>query len=186
MFFARSASLVLPRSLMHRGGKARIPAPPTASARNDEALIGLRKLKSLLTSLIVVHDRTDRNLKNDVPALAPCSVRTFAMPATFCSVLRIETKMHEGVVALARFHHDVAALAAITAGRPATRHKLLPAEGHAAVAAVAGFDSNFGFINEHGKAVLGIQYSKPSHKSFGQSTAFAVPLKAAKNAGFSR
>ena len=39
--------------------------------------------------------------------------------------------------------------AAITAGGPPTRHKLLPSEGHAAVATVAGLDSNFCFVDEH-------------------------------------
>ena len=57
--------------------------------------------------------------------------------------------MHQGIVALARLHDDVAALAAVAAGRAATRHELLPAESEAAVAAVAGFDANFSFINEH-------------------------------------
>ena len=42
--------------------------------------------------------------------------------------------------------------AAIAAGGPTARHKLLAAEGHAAVAAVAGLDSNFGFIDEHGES----------------------------------
>src|SRR5205807_2623438 len=64
MLLARPASFVFPRSLVHRGGKARIPAPSAASARDDEALIGLRKLESLLASLIVVHDRAHRNIEN--------------------------------------------------------------------------------------------------------------------------
>ena len=42
MLFARPASLVFPRSLVHRGGKARIPAPSAASARDDEALSAIR------------------------------------------------------------------------------------------------------------------------------------------------
>ena len=149
MLLARPASLVFPRSLVHRGGKARIPAPSAASARDDEALVGLRKLESLLASLIVVHDRAHRNLENYVSTFAPCPVRAFAVAAAPCSVLRVETEMDERVVALARFHDHVAALAPVAAGGPATRHKLLPAEGHAAVSAVAGFDLNFGFIDEH-------------------------------------
>ena len=59
--------------------------------------------------------------------------------------------MHQGVVALARFHDDVAALAAVAAGRPAARNELLPPKGQAAVAAVAGFYSNCRFIDEHEK-----------------------------------
>jgi hypothetical protein len=57
-------------------------------------------------------------------------------------------------VALAGFHNDVAALAAIAARGTTARDKFLAAEGHAAVATVAGFDSDFGFVDEHGKFVV--------------------------------
>jgi hypothetical protein len=40
-------------------------------------------------------------------------------------------------------------MAAIAARGPAAGHKLLAPEGHASVAAVAGLDANFCFINEH-------------------------------------
>ena len=53
-------------------------------------------------------------------------------------VFRIEAEVHQGIVAFAGFHDDVAALAAVAARRAAARDELLPAEGHAAVAAVAG------------------------------------------------
>jgi hypothetical protein len=59
--------------------------------------------------------------------------------------------MDEGVVALRGLHEDVAATAAVAAGGTAARDELFAAEGHAAVAAVAGFDANFGFVEEHGK-----------------------------------
>jgi len=67
-------------------------------------------------------------------------------------VLGVIAKMNERVVALARLHQHVAATAAVAARGPAAGHELLAAEGHAAVAAVAGFDANFGFVNKHGKA----------------------------------
>ena len=57
--------------------------------------------------------------------------------------------MHGRVVTLARFHPDVAAFAAVAAGRSAAWDVFLTTEGHAAVAAVAGFDSDFGFVDEH-------------------------------------
>jgi hypothetical protein len=52
-------------------------------------------------------------------------------------------------VALAGFHDHIAALATIAAGGTAARHEFLPAKSHAAVAAVAGFNTNSGFIYEH-------------------------------------
>jgi hypothetical protein len=48
-------------------------------------------------------------------------------------------------------HEDVAAAAAVAAGGTAAGDELFAAEGHAAVAAVAGFDANFGFIDEHSR-----------------------------------
>jgi len=62
--------------------------------------------------------------------------------------------MHQRVVTLAGFHDDVATVSAVAAGGTAAGHKLLAPEGHATVAAAAGLDSNFGFVNEHGKAAL--------------------------------
>jgi hypothetical protein len=40
-------------------------------------------------------------------------------------------------------------VAAVTAGRAAARDELFAAEGHAAITAVAGFDSDVGFVDEH-------------------------------------
>jgi hypothetical protein len=54
-------------------------------------------------------------------------------------------------MALAGFHDDVAAAAAVAARRPAARHEFFATEGEAAIAAVASFDPDFGFVNEHGK-----------------------------------
>jgi hypothetical protein len=45
--------------------------------------------------------------------------------------------------------HDVAAATAIATGGTSTRDKLLPAEGHASIATVAGLNPNDRFINKH-------------------------------------
>jgi hypothetical protein len=52
-------------------------------------------------------------------------------------------------MALARFHHNVAAMAAVAAGRSAARDKFLAPERHAAITAVTGFYAYFGFIDKH-------------------------------------
>ncbi len=66
----------------------------------------------------------------------------------------IVTVAQQGVVVRIGFDVDVAALAAIAAGRAAARDVLLPAKRDAAVAAVAGFDGDFGFIRKHGSPDL--------------------------------
>jgi len=52
-------------------------------------------------------------------------------------------------VALARLHEDIAAASAVSARRAAARNELLAAEGHTAIAAVAGFHLNFRFVDKH-------------------------------------
>ncbi len=152
MFLARPARFVLARRLMHRSGETSIAASAASAARNHEPLIGGGELECLLAGLVVVDDRPDRNFQKYVAALASGLVGAFAVTSALGLVLGIEAEMHERVVALAGFHDDVAALAAIAAGGPAARDKLLPAECHAAVAAVAGLYLDFCFVDEHGLA----------------------------------
>ena len=82
-------------------------------------------------------------------AVAASFFRAFAVPSALGLVFWIETKMHQRIVALARFHPDVTAMTAIAARRPAPRNVFLPPERHAAVAAIASLNSNFGFIDKH-------------------------------------
>jgi len=64
-------------------------------------------------------------------------------------VLGVIAEVDQSIVALRGNHDNVAAAAAIASGRTAAGHELLAPKGHAAVAAVAGLDANFCFINEH-------------------------------------
>ena len=97
----------------------------------------------------VINNGADGHFENDVYAFASSFIRSFAMSPALCLVFRIETEMHQRVVALAGFHDDVAAFAAITARGAPARNELLPAKGQAAVAAVASFDSDYGLVDEH-------------------------------------
>ena len=71
------------------------------------------------------------------------------MAAALGFVLGVEAEVDEGVVAEGGGHEDVAAVAAVAAGGAAPGDELFAAEGHAAVAAVAGFDADFCFIDKH-------------------------------------
>jgi hypothetical protein len=57
--------------------------------------------------------------------------------------------MDQRVVALRADHEDIAATAAVAARGTAARNELFAPKGHAAIAAVAGFDANFCLIYEH-------------------------------------
>ena len=143
------AFFVLARRLMRRGGEARVAASAASAARHHDALVGMREVVHQFAGDFVVNDGADRNLQDDVFALAAGLVGAFAVTSALGLVFGIEAEVDQRVVALAGFHDDVAAVAAVAAGGPAARHELLAPEGHAAVAAVAGFHPNFGFVNEH-------------------------------------
>src|SRR5579864_491799 len=163
MFLAGTPRLVLARSLMYRGCKARVAAAAAAAAGNREALVGLRELENFVPGLVVVDDRSHRNFQNHIAAIASGFVRTFAVTSALRFVFGIETEMYQCVVALAGFHDDVAALAAIAARRSAARDKLLPPEGHAAIAAVSRLNLDFRLIDEHGypRTTVRTQKQKP-------------------------
>jgi hypothetical protein len=71
------------------------------------------------------------------------------MPPALRLVLRIEAKVNQRIVPLARLHDDVAPAPAIPARRPAPRNKLFPPEGNATIAPVPGLNPNPGLINKH-------------------------------------
>src|SRR5215472_2353505 len=150
MLFSGASGFVLARGLMHRGGKAGISAPSAAAAGDDEALISRREFERLFASFVIVDDGANRNLQQNIVALAAGFVGAFAVASALGFMLGIEAEVDEGIVALARFHNDIAALAAVAPRRPAARNKLLAAKGHTAVSTIAGFDFDFCFVNEHG------------------------------------
>src|SRR5579884_1497712 len=144
------------RVVIARGGrlvsgrcKPRIPASPAPPASNDNALVGMGEVVDLLAGLVVVKNRSHRHFQNHVHAFVPGAVRAFAMPPALRLVFGIKAEMHQRIVALARLHHDIAALAAVSPRRAAAWHEFLPAKGHAAIAAVTRLHSNFRFINKH-------------------------------------
>ena len=71
------------------------------------------------------------------------------MAAALGLPLRVEAEVDEGVVGKGGLHEDIAAMTAVSAGGTASWDELFAAEGHASVAAVAGFDPYACFIDEH-------------------------------------
>jgi hypothetical protein len=68
--------------------------------------------------------------------------------------------MHERIVPLARFHDHVATLAAIAARWTTAGNKFLPAESNAAVAAIACFYADCGFVDEHSCQLSAISFQE--------------------------
>ena len=71
------------------------------------------------------------------------------MLAALSLVLGVVAEVDQRVMALRGYHDDVAATAAVAARWSASRDEFFAPKGHATVAAVAGLDTNFRFIDEH-------------------------------------
>ena len=103
-------------------------------------------------------DRAHRNFQENVHALAAGAVGAFAVASALGLIFRIEAEVHQGVVTFARLHDDVATLAAVSPRGAAARDELLPAEGHAAVAAVTCLDPDFCLVDKHKKQLSAISF----------------------------
>src|SRR4051812_40578654 len=144
---------MLARSLMGRSREVLVAASAPSTVRDDHTLIRLGEIVNQFATLYVVNTGTNRNFQDDVVACLSGAVGTFAVTPALRVVFRIETKMNQGVVRLARLHDHVPTAPPVAATGAATRDELLPAEGNATVAAVAGLDTDFRFIDEHLKSV---------------------------------
>ncbi len=152
--FAGAAELVLARGLVDGGGEVLVAAPAAPALGDDHGLVGGFEVVDQLAGVLVVEGGADGDLEGDGAAVEAGAVGAHAVFAALRLVLGVVAEVDEGVVALRAGHDDVAAAAAVAAGGTAAGHELLAAEGHAAIAAVAGFYANFGFINEHGRQGL--------------------------------
>ena len=148
---------MLARSLVGAGGEVLVAAAAAPALGDDDLLVGLLEVVNQLAGFLVVKRRADRDLQNDGVAVEAGAVGAQAVFAALRLVLRVIAEVNQCVVALRADHNDVAATAAVAARGPAAGNELLAPEGHAAVAAVAGLDANFCFIDEHGDQGSGIR-----------------------------
>ena len=155
--FAGEAVLVLARGLMNRGREARIAATTSSAMGNNNALVGVRK---------VVHEFA-REFRRRQSSRREPSGRRSRPRCRFCSILLRVVRARPLYSGLKRKCTSVLwrsldsmmtspPCAAVAPGRASAWHKFLAAEGHAAIAAVAGLYSNSGFINEHGNTVVSV------------------------------
>src|SRR6478736_5538089 len=135
--------------LVCAGGKVLIATSAASALGNNDALVRLAEIADSFSCCLVIKNGAHRDFQNHAFSVSSCAVGALAMAAAFAFIFRIETEVNQRVVPLTGFHYDVAPMAAVAAGRAAARDKLLPAKGHASVAAVAGFNANDCFVNKH-------------------------------------
>ncbi len=96
----------------------------------------------------VLDDRADRHAQLHVRAGAAVAVGTAAVLPPFGPEQPRVAEIDQGVEVAVRDGPDAAAAAAVAAVRPAPGNEFLPAEGHGAVAAVAGNDLDLRLVEE--------------------------------------
>ena len=129
--------------------KVLIATAASSSTSHHEAIAGVREIVEQFTCIVIVDDGSHGNRSFGGRSFAPAAIAAFAVTPALARVLRIKPEMKQRVVVLARHQHDVTAASAVTAAGTAARDILLAPEGHAAVAAVAGFDGNINFVYKH-------------------------------------
>ena len=160
--FAGAAELVFARGLVDGGGEVLVATTAASALGDDDAFVGLGEVVNELAGFLVVQSGTDGDLEGDGFSIESGAVGSEAVLATLGLVLGVIAEMDEGVVALRGDHDNVAATSAVAAGRTAAGNELFAAEGHAAIAAVAGFYFDSCFIDEHG-----LQFSVVSYQLSG-------------------
>jgi hypothetical protein len=121
-----------------------------ATLGHQDTLARLFQIRQKLRVVAVEHKRTYGNLQDHVVAGDTGAIRTFPMTAAVGLELAIVAVAKQCVVVRIRFQINAAAMATVTAGGPAARDVLLPAEGYAAVSAVSCFYRDLCFVDEHG------------------------------------
>ena len=146
------ALFVFARGLVPGLGEMLIAA--SARVRRERpARAGRASARSASVSPVcIVEDQcAHRNLQDHFVAGMAGAVRAFAMAAAVGLEFAVVAVAEQGVVVGVGFEVDAAAVATVTAGWATARNEFLAAKRDAAVAAVAGFYVDFGFVDEHGR-----------------------------------
>src|SRR5271168_73944 len=142
---------------MGAGGEVLVAASAASAFGDDDGLVGAGEVVDELAGGVVVEERAYGDFEGIAFAGVAGAVGAEAVAAALSLVLGVEAEVNQGVVAEGGGHEDVASVAAVAARGAALGDELFAAEGHAAVAAVAGLDTNSCFINKHyaSSSVLG-------------------------------
>src|SRR5258708_8741986 len=152
LLFAWLAGFVLGRRLMRGSGEMLVAAAAFAAFGDTEPFAGMGEIVEALTGGFVPDNCADGHLDFERCAFGAGALAAFAMASALCLMFGIEAELEQGIGVLAADHDHVAAAAAISAAGTAARDELLPAEGEATIAAVAGLYEYSHFIDKHKKS----------------------------------
>ena len=125
-----------------------------ATLCHDQPLPGVHQISDQFTGLGFVHNGTDRYLHHQVLSRLAGTVPAPAIFAALCNEFPGMAKINQRIHATVGFQADTAAIAAITAVRPAELDVFFTPETDTTIPPVTGTDFNGGFIDKfHGLAV---------------------------------
>src|ERR1019366_8457365 len=138
--------------LVDRRGEVLVAPAALAALGDTESLSRMGEIVDTLAGGLVVDHRAHRHLDLQRLAFGAGALAALAVTPALRLVLRVEAELKQRIGVLARHHDDIAAAAAVAPARATPRDVLLPAEGQATVAAVAGLHEYSDFIYKHRKA----------------------------------
>src|ERR1700674_326707 len=140
---------MLARSLVPRFGEMLIASATTAAVRDKNPLARRSQVRDGLIRFRIIDHRAYRNEQHHVFARLAAAIGTFAVTPTVGFELTVVAITQQRVVINVGFQINTRAMAAIPAGRTATRNIFFATKRHAAVAAMASLYEYFCFISEH-------------------------------------
>jgi hypothetical protein len=147
--FAGLTFFMLARSLVPRFSEMLIAASTSAAVRYKNPLARRSQIRDGLIRLCIEYHRAYRNQERHVFARLPAAIGTLSVTATVGFEFTVIAITQQRVVINVGFQINTCAMAAIAAGRAATRNVFFAAKRHAAVAAMASLYEYFCFISEH-------------------------------------
>jgi hypothetical protein len=126
-----------------------VAATAASALGDDDLLVGVLEVVHQFAGVLVVNGCAHGDFEDDGASVEAVAVGAEAVFAALRLVFRVIAEVNEGIVALRGDHDDVAAASAVAARGAAAGNKLFTPEGHAAIAAVAGFYTDLCFIDKH-------------------------------------
>src|SRR5579885_175262 len=147
-FFSRLAGIGTARRAVGGRLKVRVAEAAVPALQEHHAVADLQKFREFHIPILVENFGAGRHLDHDIRAARAGAVRAHAVAAGLRLEVLLVAIVDQRVQPVDAFYNHIAAAAAVAAVRPAIFDELLAPERDAAVAARAGRDVDFRFIEK--------------------------------------
>ena len=131
-------------------------APATAAALAEDKVRIVGHILDDLVRCGIAHDRTARDLNDEVLAALAGAARALPVLTGCRSIFALVAEVHQRGEVVVHAQDDIAALAAVAAIRAARGDIFFAVEGNGTIAAVTGLHRNLDFINKHRDSPSGL------------------------------